>query len=198
MPRYKVYDQKGLNYLTLSIVGWVDIMSRKIYRDIVVDSLKYCQEHKDLLIFGYVIMTNHVHIIVQIKEDSNHELSGVIRDFKKFTAHKFIAFLEGSGESRRAWMMEVFKKFGKTKGGNRKYQIWTNNNHPIELYSPKVIWQKLDYIHQNPVKAGIADKPEEYLYSSARNYYMEENEFLLAIDLLEPFMNIGFKYYPGR
>ncbi len=198
MPRYKIIDQKGLNYLTLTIVGWVDIMSRKIYRDIVVDSLKYCQEYKDLMIFGYVIMTNHIHIIVKLKENSCLDLSEILRAFKKYTAHKFIEFLEGSGESRKEWMLNVFRNFGKKNSGNRKYQIWTYNNHPIDLYSPKVIWQKLDYIHQNPVRAGIVDKAEEYLYSSARNYNSQENELLFHIDLLEPDVEAGYKYFPGR
>jgi putative transposase len=61
--KYKIIDQHGLNYLTLTIVGWIDIFSRKKYRDIIIESLRYCQENKGLKIYGYVIMTNHIHLM---------------------------------------------------------------------------------------------------------------------------------------
>ena len=198
MPRYKIFDQRGLNYLTLTTVGWIDLFSRKAYKDIIIESLQFCQQNKGLVIYGYVIMTNHIHLICQINQDSEHELSAVIRDFKKYTAKKFIHYLENGIESRKKWILKLFREFGKKNTANRNYQIWTNNNHPIDLYSPKVIWQKLDYIHFNPVKAGIVINPEDYVYSSARNYSGHKGGIVLNIDLLEPFLDVGFKFYPGK
>jgi len=168
---YKIIEKNGLYFLTFQIVGWVDIFSRKIYRDIVIDSLKYCQQHKGLNLFAYVIMSNHIHLLVQ----SEHgELSGFIRDFKSFTCKRFLEVINSAVESRRDWMRMVFKYHAKFKN-NQNNQIWTHENHAEIIYSQKFIEQKLNYIHENPVRSGIVTKAEDYLYSSARNYADLEN-----------------------
>ncbi len=64
MSRYKIWEQQGLNYLTLTTMGWIDIFSRRRYRDIIIDSLQYCRENKGLHVVGWVIMSNHLHLIV--------------------------------------------------------------------------------------------------------------------------------------
>jgi putative transposase len=92
MSRYKVLDQSGLNYLTLTTVGWIDVFTRQRYRDIVIDSLKFCQENKGLRISGYVIMSNHLHMIVETEE--GNQLSDVMRDFKKFTANTILKSIQ--------------------------------------------------------------------------------------------------------
>ncbi len=78
----------------------------------------------------------------------------------------------------------MFKFYANFNCNNRNYQIWQQDNHPITLYSEKVIWEKADYIHNNPVRAGIVRKPEDYLYSSAANYKEQRSDGILEIDLL--------------
>ena len=63
--RYKILDQNGLNFLTLTIVEWIDLFTRPVYSDIVIESLRYCQKEKGLMAFGYVIMPSHLHLIVR-------------------------------------------------------------------------------------------------------------------------------------
>jgi len=135
--KYKIRDQHGLNYLTLTIVGWIDIFSRKKYRDIIIDSLKYCQKNKDLKIYSYVIMTNHIHMIVQA--EGEQILSGVLSDFKSFTATTILKDLPKSTESRKDWLMYLFGVFAKKNNRSTAHQFWQKDNHPIELYSAKVI-----------------------------------------------------------
>jgi hypothetical protein len=95
----------------------------------------------------------------------------VLRDFKKFTARQILGEIEkGGGESRREWMLHRFAYRGHHAPGNRRYQFWQSENHPIELYSMPVIAQKIEYIHQNPVREGWVDRAEDYVYSSASNY----------------------------
>ena len=139
---------------------------RKIYRDIVIESFKFCQENKGLNLFAYVIMSNHIHLMAQ---SETGDLSGIIRDFKNFTSRKFLEVIDDSVESRRDWMSVVFGFHGKFKN-KQESQVWTHENHAEYIYSQKFIEQKLEYIHNNPVRAGIVVKPEDYLYSSARNY----------------------------
>jgi putative transposase len=183
MSRYKVLDQSGLNYLTLTTVGWIDVFTRQRYRDIVIDSLKYCQEKKGLRISGYVIMSNHIHMMVYT--EVGFQLSDVLRDLKKFTANTILKSIQTDPESRRDWLMYLFKYFGKKDGSDREHQFWQSDNHPIALWSQEVIWQKLDYIHLNPVRAGMVSKPQDYVYSSAGDYY-ENRKGLLDIVLVEP------------
>lgn len=182
MGKYCIWDQQGLNYLTLTIVGWIDIFSRQRYRDIVVDSLLFCQKHKGLHIVGWVIMSNHLHMIAYTDK---LDLSDVLRDFKKFTANKIIASIQQEPESRREWLLYLFKHYGTHNTNNHHYQIWQQDNHPIALWSLPVMWQKLNYTHLNPVRAGIVKDQTQYVYSSAADYWLN-TEGLLKLDFLEP------------
>lgn len=164
---YKIRDQNAIHYLTCTVVYWIGLFIRPLYRDVIIDSLKYCQQEKQLIIYGYVIMSNHVHLIVQ-SENSN--LSGTIRDFKTYTSKHIIEKIKEYPESRREWMLWMFERAAKKHKRNSKYQVWRHNNHPVELESNKFLAQKLEYVHMNPVRACIVQYPEQYLYSSAGVY----------------------------
>jgi REP element-mobilizing transposase RayT len=163
---YKIQEKDGAHFLTFQIVGWVDLFTRKDYRDLILDSFRYCQQHKGLILFAYVIMSNHIHLLAQSHLGN---LSGFIRDFKNFTSKRFIEIIKEDSESRRDWLKIVFQYHGKYKK-NQMNQFWTHENHAEHIYSQKFIEQKIKYIHDNPVRSGIVSKPEDYIYSSARNY----------------------------
>lgn len=161
---YQIYDQHGMYFITPTIVDWVDIFTRKSYRDIVVDSLQFCIANKGLKVYGYVIMSNHVHLIVA---SSTGKLSDTVRDLKKFTANKILETVQHEPESRREWMLHRFKWNAAQHVRNEAHQIWTHENHALEITSKPFFLQKLDYIHQNPVRNGLVTREEDYLYSSA-------------------------------
>ena len=201
--RYKISDQKGLNFITITVVDWIDLFARKILSEIIITSIAHCRNKKGLKIFGYVIMSSNVHLIVRASEEQ--ELSAIIRDFKSYTARKIIQFLKDkvSRESRKEWLLDHFQYAAKLDGKNRNYKVWQIGNRPIELYTPKVIRQKLDYIHHNPVVGDIVSLPEHYLYSSASNYQnahlpIEDKNNKLAIDLLEGIWNDEGYVFMGR
>ena len=164
---YIIRDQAKAHFITMTVVDWIDVFSRKIYRDIVVDSFNYCIKNKGMILYGYVIMSNHIHMIIQSEDE---KLSELIRDFKKFTAKTVLDKIQAEKESRKEWMLERFKKAIETHQRNKKHQFWQLNNHPEEVYSERFLWSKLDYIHLNPVWAGIVEKASHYMYSSAQNY----------------------------
>jgi len=127
-------------------------------------------------------MSNHVHLGVSAK---NNDLSDILRDFKKFTSKEIIkAIAKNEHESRKDWMLAIFKEQGAKNSRNTNYQFWRQDNQPKECYSSEFTVQKLNYIHNNPVEAGIVDKAEEYLYSSARDYHYGKNCGLLKIVFL--------------
>ena len=177
--KYKIDDQEGLYFLTFQVVRWIDIFTRQVYRDIVLDSFRFCQKNKGLYIHSWVIMSNHIHAILS---SDNENLSGTIRDFKTFTSKAIIKAIKHGNESRKDWMLNLFESEAKKHKRNKKYQVWTHDNHPVELLSNKFIDQKIEYIHNNPVKAGIVDKAEDYVYSSARDYSGEKG----LLDIIIP------------
>lgn len=165
---YQIKDQSTPHYLTFQVVYWIDLFTRQDYRDIVIDSLKYCQREKGLEIFAWVIMSNHMHILAR---SATGQLSSTIRDFKKFTSKAIVqCMLNGSSESRKEWMLRLFRHAAKRQNKSGEYQVWTHENHAVETTSNALIESKVEYIHENPVKAGIVKKPEDYIYSSAPVY----------------------------
>ena len=178
---YKIRNKQEIHFITFAVVEWVDVFTRKQYRDIVLDSLRYCQKEKGLLLYAWCIMSNHVHLMAAAKEAN---LSAILRDFKKFTSKQIIAAIQNNErESRKDWMLSIFKQQGEKNSRNSEYQFWRQDNHPEECYSPAFSVQKLAYIHNNPVTAGIVEKAEDYLYSSARSY-QQKKDGLLEVQFL--------------
>jgi putative transposase len=179
---YKIINKEAIHFITFAVVEWVDVFTRKEYKDVLINGLKHCQKEKGLIIYAWCIMSNHVHLAVAAK---NSDLSDILRDFKKFTAKQIVKAIEESKtESRKDWMLSVFKKEGALNSRNSQYQFWRQDNQPKEMYSSHFIKQKLEYIHNNPLAEGIVDKAEEYLYSSARDYYYGKKTGLLEIEWL--------------
>ena len=127
-------------------------------------------------------MPSHVHFITY---SENGSLSDVLRDFKSFTAKKIIEAIENNAqESRREWLINQFKFYGSISSQKQNLQFWKHDNHPFYLYSNKMIQQKVDYIHFNPVEAGFVNEPHEWRLSSANEHSpvkMEEVEHVYHI-----------------
>ena len=155
----------GLFFVTLTVVGWVDVFSRKTYTDILIANLRFCQEHKGIEIYAYVIMTNHIHIIARQHQG---QLNKVLGHFKSFTAKEILrAIEENPKESRKDWMLHVFKYHAKYKESYDEYNFWQNSNHATELFTMEVLHQKVNYIYNNPVRAGYVEEPRHWINSSA-------------------------------
>lgn len=160
--KYKFHNESGVYFVTFATQKWADVFTRNEYKGILIENLNYCQENKGLELFAWCIMTNHVHIIARTKV--GFTLPDFLRDFKKHTAKAIIkAIKENQRESRKEWLLEMFK----TENG---YRFWRGDNKPIEIWSNHVFDQKLNYIHNNPVEAGLVFKAEDYVYSSASDY----------------------------
>ena len=165
------------HFITFSVVGWIDVFSREQYKEIFVESLKYCQENKGLILHAWIIMTNHVHLIVS---SNTNKIEHLVRDIKKFTSKKIIeAIQENQGESRKEWMLGIFGYTGQQNNNNKDFQFWKQDYHPIELDTAEKTEQRLKYLHENPVRSGIVWEPWHYKYSSAIDYYTDERGFLV-------------------
>jgi putative transposase len=180
--KYKFRDQDQLYFISFSVVYWMDLFIRNEYKQIMLDSWRHCQKHKGLEIYGWCIMTSHVHMIVG---SHGNKLENIMRDMKKHTSLALKkAITDHPGESRKEWLLWMMKRAGTKNSQNADFQLWQQDNHPIALYDQKILHQKLNYIHNNPVEAGIVEYPENYLYSSARDYCGTPG--LLEIIMVDP------------
>ena len=160
---------KELYFITSTVVDWVDVFTRPAYKHIVLESLRYCQTNKGLVIHAWVLMSNHLHMIAST--DSNIPIGDIMRDFKKFTSKKIIEAIEQNAqESRSEWLLDRFRFAGMNNNRITNYHFWQDGNHVEDIYSVEFLQQKIDYIHNNPVRAEIVAHPEDYLYSSASTY----------------------------
>ena len=181
--RYRFGDNERPHFITFSVINWIDVFSRENYKEILVQSLQYCISNKGLILHAWVIMSNHVHLIASAKED--YQLTDIMRDLKKFTSKAINAAInENIQESRKDWLIWMFKRAGARNSNNDTYQFWQQDNHPIELTTNDMMEQRLNYLHENPVKAGYVWSAEHYKYSSAVDYYTDEKG-LLPIELLQ-------------
>jgi putative transposase len=99
-------------------------------------------------------------------------LADIIRDLKKFTSKQIEqAIRENTFESRKEWILWMFKRAGQRNSNNKNFQFWQQDNHPFELYGQEMLQQKLLYLHENPVRAGLVYETRHYKYSSAVNHY---------------------------
>jgi putative transposase len=165
-------------FITMTVVNWVDVFTRKNHCDAIVESLRFCQKTKGLNIYAYCIMSNHIHMLVNVSEP--FELKDVIRDFKKYTSKKFIFQIQNEPESRREWMLKQFEEEANQSQKHKTYKFWQVGNHAIEIYSLKFTWEKINYIHNNPVKAGLVTESYYWRYSSASNY--QDMESVLEVE----------------
>jgi REP element-mobilizing transposase RayT len=181
--RYRFGDSSYPHFITYATVGWADALSRPAYKDIIIDSLAHCIHEKGLQIHGYVVMSNHVHLIASAS--GSIPLQDIMRDHKKFTSRALIAAIDKPGKSRREWLMWLFRSAGSKNSNNQHYQFWHQDNHPILLRDYPMFLQKLNYIHNNPVRAGLVWEAHHYIYSSALEYANINQSDRLTVAMLE-------------
>lgn len=183
--KYKIRNQDKLHFVTFSVVYWLDVFTRDEFRKVLLDSLEHCQKNKGLAIYAWIIMTNHAHFIM--RAEGGNRLEGIIRDLKSFTSRSIRILLENEQstfESRREWLLWMMKRAGMKCSQNRDFQFWQQHNQPIELSTNEMVDQRVEYIHQNPVRQGFVEFPEMWKHSSAVDY-LTERKGLLDISFVD-------------
>ena len=180
--RYYITDQHATYFLTFTVVDWIDIFTKSVYKTIITDALNYCSENKGWKIYAWVLMSNHLHLVVQTQ--SPFRMSDTMRDFKKFTSKKIIEAIQQVPESRREWLLDKFSYHARCTGRAKDYKLWKDDNHAICLDNATMTLQRIDYIHHNPVAAMIVVNADDYLLSSA-NVYAGSKQALVKLSLFD-------------
>jgi len=170
---YKFHNPDGLYFVSFAVIDWLDVFTRNEYKDLLLESLTFSQKEKGMEIIAWCIMNNHVHLIFRSVKGEHPSL--FLGDFKRFTSRAIVnAINENPRENRKEFLLEHFKKAANNSSNVKNYQFWRHDNKPIELWSNAVIKEKIEYIHKNPVDAGLVYKPQDYIYSSAIDYAGEK------------------------
>jgi REP element-mobilizing transposase RayT len=170
---YRFHNPKAAYFVSFAVVEWLDVFTSNEYKDILIANLEYCQRKKGMEIYAWCIMSNHVHLVFRSTEEIPP--GRLLGDFKRHTSKLLVkAIKENMRESRREAFLETFSRNGAKKSNVKENQFWRQDNMPIELWSKKVIAQKIRYIHNNPVKQGVVFRAEDYQYSSAVDYSGEK------------------------
>jgi len=184
--KYKVIDSSVPTFITITVVGWVDLFIRRRYTEILDESLNYCIKQKGLKVHAYVYMTSHIHLMIS---SENGKLQDIVRDFKKFTSRKLMeSILQDSGESRKNWIINKFSYEAKRLGRTSKYKLWKDGFHPVILDDANKIIQRRNYIHYNPVDAGFVFHEREWKNSSY-GVYEEGNREVPQVELMALYDN---------
>ncbi len=167
--KYKFGDSGNLYFISFAVVYWIDVFVREEYKKILLESWEYCQKEKDLEVYGWCIMPSHVHMIIGSR---GRQMDKIVGEMKSFTSRSLRKSIEAhTGESRKEWMLWMMKRAGMKNSNNSDWQFWQQHNKPIEILNGEMFYQKLEYIHNNPVAAGFVEKGGEWLYSSAKDFY---------------------------
>ena len=159
--RYRITDETAPHFVTCTVLHWLPIFTHPDTVDIVLTSLRYLQS-RGLKVYAWVILENHLHLLVQ-----SEQLSKDMASFKSFTAKQLLQFLR---ERNAKTLLEQFQFYKKAYKDDREYQFWQEDYHPELIFSDDMMRQKIDYIHHNPIKRGYVDLAEHWRYSSARDY----------------------------
>ena len=174
--RYKFTEKEGIYFLTSTVVDWLPIFTSESYFEILINSLKFCREKKGLQVFAYVILDNHFHLVAWHPDD----LSAVIKSLKMFTAAEIIARLQ---QDNKCWFLNQLAFAKKRYKTGSQHQVWQEGSHPQLIMNEQMLVQKIEYIHQNPVKRGFVREPQDWKYSSAVNYILDDHSVLEIDDI---------------
>ena len=170
--KYKFGDNDQLYFISFAVVYWIDLFIRNEYKEIMLESWRFCQREKDLEIYGWCIMTSHIHMIIGSKGRALDKVVGEMKSYTSRSLRKSIS--QNPDESRREWMLRMMGRAGTKNGNNNDWQLWQQHNKPLEILNIEMFYQKLEYTHMNPVQAGFVEKVEEYTNSSAGDFYVRK------------------------
>ena len=169
--RYKIYEPTAPHFMTCTILHWIPIFTRTQTTDIIFDSLKYLQKNDNLKIHAYVILENHLHLVA-----SSDDIGSSMKAFKTHTAREILKYLQKENVKTILEQLAFYKKAHKK---NATYQLWQEGFQPKLIVNDKMMIDRINYIHNNPVKRGYIDEAKFWRYSSARDY--EDIDGLLEV-----------------
>lgn len=162
-------------YITTVIYGRVSLFTRSTFVIPIIDSLNFYRYKRGFALLGYVLMPDHLHLLLW--PSAGADIDDIMRDFKTFTSKRILR--QAEVEQRQEWLDHFAKAGADTHRSEHK--VWQDSFWDVNVFTDRFLRQKLNYIHRNPLRAGLVETPDAYPYSSYRNY-MFDDETLIEID----------------
>ncbi|MFD2532915.1 REP-associated tyrosine transposase [Gracilimonas halophila] len=160
--RYKILDERYPYFITTTVINRYPVFEQVEFAQIITDGLNFLVDERDIDIYAYVIMPDHIHIIAKGKNLGKH-----VSSFKSYSARRIIDSLE---RNKMRYFLNAFKEAKRKFKKDQTHQFWAEGYHPKQIFNTDVMKQKIGYIHYNPVKAGLAAHPKTWKNSSFGNY----------------------------
>jgi REP element-mobilizing transposase RayT len=171
MPKWKNISLEGYAYfITTKIKNYIKVFETKLYFDIIIDNVNFYREKFGFKLWGYVIMPEHIHLMIHLGD--KNDLSKIMEQFKRYTSKQMLKQLKKDKKSH------LIKPFTIANVKKEKHMVWEEGFRGLGIRSERVFNIKMNYIHNNPVKRGLVEKPEDYTYSSYRNYYCDDSSII--------------------
>jgi len=160
----------NIEFFTVTCLNWQTLLKEDKHKQIILDSLAFLTKDQRIWLYAYVIMPNHMHILWRKQNDWIEK--NVQQNFLKYTAQqiKFSLLKDNPNE---------LAKYTSTQS-DRQFQFWERRPYRTRIFTRAVAEQKINYMHFNPVKAGLCKLPEDYLFSSAQYYYLNQHNPLIT------------------
>ncbi|MDF2384183.1 transposase [Nostoc ellipsosporum NOK] len=170
MEKQPYKEGRNCYFITFNTVDWVDVFIRPVYKQVIVHSLNHFIHQQQLPVYGWCLMTNHLHLVMQ--PGDHYDMATFEEEFKQFTTNKIMEAIDTEPDARRKWMMNLFREAGSFFSTTKKIQVWQRVTNPvfIETARPSQMVEHIEYVQQNPVRDRIVESAADYLYSSARDY----------------------------
>lgn len=160
--RYRILEHEFAHFVTGTVVAWLPIFTTTARCDILVQAFEYCRQEKGLKIHAWVILDTHFHAIVAAPD-----LARVLAGLKRHTARRIIELLE---TERCDWLRRQLRHQRAPHKTESQHQVWQEGSHPQAIMTDAMMLQKLEYLHDNPVRRGLVASPEHWRYSSAHEW----------------------------
>jgi putative transposase len=160
--RYRFGDEHYPHFMTSTVVAWLPVFSTPEFAKVILESWRFLQAQRDIDMLAWVMLENHLHWIAV-----GPQLSRRVGEFKSFTATSILKLMEAKGTETLLQELEFYKLKHKQ---DQRHQLWQEGSHPQIIETEEMMWQKIEYIHNNPLRRGYVDDPVHWRYSSARDY----------------------------
>lgn len=161
MDRYQLVEGIGVYFVTFTVVEWLPIFLEEQPVDILLDSISYCIQKKDLRICAYVVMPNHFHSVLFDANFDVNSLHSTLSNLRKFTGKKLADYVTNRF-TKSIWHI-LFQQ----NVEDRTRRFWSPGWHAEGLFSEEFLNQKVNYIHWNPCRKGFVREPQDWRWSSA-------------------------------
>jgi putative transposase len=185
-----IYLDNYSYFFSSKIVEGIPVLELQRPKEILLDLMNFYREKYETKIQAYVIMQTHLHLIINSREGEN--VKSFMQNLLRKSSIRIVTHLKENLEQNIDVIksQRILKSFRDHANKPSQHAVWKEKSRGVPIYTDRVMKIKLDYIHNNPLRAGLVKEPQDYLYSSFRNYYLNDHS-IFRVDIID-ILNLKF------